>query len=95
MPRHGASKPIFLCVPSQNGLVPEFPQRQSTVRSTRSIARQSQIITIRGDSYRLCEKRRSGRLQKPGPAPAETETNDIMTGVSSSVARGRIALHET
>jgi DNA replication protein DnaC len=29
----------------------------------------SQIITIRGDSYRLREKRRSGLLQKAGPAP--------------------------
>jgi DNA replication protein DnaC len=28
----------------------------------------SQIITIRGDSYRLREKRRSGLLQKAGPA---------------------------
>ncbi len=33
----------------------------------------SHVITIRGDSYRLREKRRSGRLQKPAAAP-ETET---------------------
>ena len=33
----------------------------------------SQVITIRGDSYRLREKRRSGLLQKPAAAP-ETET---------------------
>ncbi len=29
----------------------------------------SHVITIRGDSYRLREKRRSGLLQKPAPAP--------------------------
>jgi DNA replication protein DnaC len=29
----------------------------------------SQVLTIRGDSYRLREKRRSGLLQKPAPAP--------------------------
>ena len=28
----------------------------------------STVITIRGDSYRLREKRRSGLLQKAGPA---------------------------
>jgi DNA replication protein DnaC len=33
----------------------------------------SQIITIRGDSYRLREKRRSGLLQKAGPAHENTE----------------------
>lgn len=33
----------------------------------------SQIITIRGDSYRLREKRRGGFLQKPAAAP-ETAT---------------------
>ena len=33
----------------------------------------SHVITIRGDSYRLREKRRSGLLQKPAAAP-ETET---------------------
>ena len=33
----------------------------------------SQVITIRGDSYRLREKRRSGLLQKPAAAP-KTET---------------------
>ncbi len=33
----------------------------------------SHVITIRGDSYRLREKRRSGLLQKPASAP-ETET---------------------
>ena len=32
----------------------------------------SHVITIRGDSYRLREKRRAGLLQKAGPAP-ETE----------------------
>jgi DNA replication protein DnaC len=34
----------------------------------------SHVITIRGDSYRLREKRRSGLLQKPAPAP-ETASN--------------------
>jgi hypothetical protein len=34
----------------------------------------STVITIRGDSYRLREKRRSGLLQKPGPAPQSNET---------------------
>jgi len=29
----------------------------------------SQVVTIRGESYRLREKRRSGLLQKPAPAP--------------------------
>ena len=29
----------------------------------------SQVVTIRGDSYRLREKRRSGLLQKAGAAP--------------------------
>ena len=33
----------------------------------------SQVVTIRGDSYRLREKRRSGLLQKPGTAPANPE----------------------
>jgi DNA replication protein DnaC len=32
----------------------------------------SQIVTIRGDSYRLREKRRCGLLQKAGPAPEPT-----------------------
>lgn len=30
---------------------------------------QSHVITIRGDSHRLREKRRSGLLQKTAPAP--------------------------
>ena len=30
----------------------------------------SHVITIRGDSYRLREKRRAGLLQKTGPAAA-------------------------
>ena len=34
----------------------------------------STVITIRGDSYRLREKRRSGLLQKAGPAPQTNET---------------------
>jgi DNA replication protein DnaC len=34
----------------------------------------STVITIRGDSYRLREKRRSGLLQKAGPAPRINET---------------------
>ena len=29
----------------------------------------SHVVTVRGDSYRLREKRRSGLLQKPAPAP--------------------------
>jgi hypothetical protein len=32
----------------------------------------SHVITIRGDSYRLREKRRSGLLQKAAAAPAAT-----------------------
>ena len=32
------------------------------------------IINIRGDSYRLREKRRSGLLQKAGPTLENTET---------------------
>jgi len=35
----------------------------------------SQVVTIRGDSYRLREKRRSGLLQKAGAAPAEPEND--------------------
>ena len=35
----------------------------------------STVITIRGDSYRLREKRRSGLLQKAGPALEPTETS--------------------
>jgi len=34
----------------------------------------SAVITIRGDSYRLREKRRSGLLQKAGPTLENTET---------------------
>jgi len=34
----------------------------------------STVITIRGDSYRLREKRRSGLLQKTGPALETNET---------------------
>jgi DNA replication protein DnaC len=34
----------------------------------------SSVITIRGDSYRLREKRRSGLLQKVGPALEPTQT---------------------
>jgi DNA replication protein DnaC len=33
----------------------------------------SQVVTIRGDSYRLREKRRSGLLQKAGAAPTNPE----------------------
>jgi DNA replication protein DnaC len=33
----------------------------------------SHVVTIRGDSYRLREKRRSGLLQKAGAAPANPE----------------------
>jgi DNA replication protein DnaC len=36
----------------------------------------STVITIRGDSYRLREKRRSGLLQKSAPA---SETNEAIT----------------
>src|ERR1041384_665888 len=35
----GAWKPIFLCVPSQNGFCAEWPQRQNQVFSTRSTLR--------------------------------------------------------
>jgi DNA replication protein DnaC len=34
----------------------------------------SHVVTIRGDSYRLREKRRSGLLQKAGAAPENPET---------------------
>ncbi len=34
----------------------------------------STVITIRGDSYRLGEKRRSGLLRKTGPMPITNET---------------------
>lgn len=34
----------------------------------------STVITIRGDSYRLREKRRSGLLQKAGTTPDTNET---------------------
>ncbi|TJX65314.1 MAG: ATP-binding protein, partial [Mesorhizobium sp.] len=34
----------------------------------------STVITIRGDSYRLREKRRSGLLQKTRPASESNET---------------------
>jgi len=33
----------------------------------------SHVITIRGDSYRLKEKRRSGLLQKPAAPEAKSE----------------------
>jgi DNA replication protein DnaC len=33
----------------------------------------SHVITIRGDSYRLKEKRRSGLLQKPAATEAKSE----------------------
>jgi len=33
----------------------------------------SHVITIRGDSYRLREKRRSGLLQKPAAAETKSE----------------------
>jgi DNA replication protein DnaC len=33
----------------------------------------SQVVTIRGDSYRLRGKRRSGLVQKPGAAPGQAE----------------------
>ena len=33
----------------------------------------SQVVTIRGDSYRLRGKRRTGLLQKAGAAPGQAE----------------------
>ncbi len=39
----------------------------------------SHVITIRGDSYRLREKRRAGLLQKAGPA-LETEVETTRRG---------------
>ncbi|WP_244645673.1 ATP-binding protein, partial [Salinarimonas ramus] len=42
----------------------------------------SHVITIRGESYRLREKRRSGLLQKAAPAPNITTSNS--EGVRSS-----------
>jgi hypothetical protein len=47
----------------------------------------STVITIRGDSYRLREKRRSGLLQKAGSTPADTETT---ASCSSIRPRGQI-----
>ena len=34
----------------------------------------SHVVTIRGESYRLREKRRAGLLQKAGPAPETPST---------------------
>ena len=39
LPAHGASKPTFLWVPSQNGFFDEWPQRQNQAFSTRSTLR--------------------------------------------------------
>src|SRR5215212_10798722 len=49
--RSAASKPIFECVPSQNGFVVEPPQRQSTMLSPispRSYSVPSASITVTG-----------------------------------------------
>ncbi len=43
----------------------------------------SHIVTIRGESYRLREKRRSGLLQKAAPAQPITSTQNTK-GVSLS-----------
>ena len=44
----------------------------------------SHVVTIRGESYRLREKRRSGLLQKAAPAQDNTNVQPRMEGVSSS-----------
>jgi DNA replication protein DnaC len=44
----------------------------------------SHVVTIRGESYRLREKRRSGLLQKAAPAQDNTNVHPRMEGVSSS-----------
>jgi hypothetical protein len=50
----------------------------------------SRGITIRGDSSRLREKRRSGLLQKPAPAPNHptADDNPMERGVNSSCRQG-------
>ena len=44
----------------------------------------SHVVTIRGESCRLREKRRSGLLQKAAPAQDNTNVQPRMEGVSSS-----------
>ena len=52
MPRHRASKPIRLWVPSQNGLLPEFPHLHSTARSIRSSARPvPELASTKGGAF--------------------------------------------
>ena len=43
----------------------------------------SHVVTIRGESYRLREKRRSGLLQKAASAQDNTNVQPTMEGVSS------------
>jgi hypothetical protein len=51
----------------------------------------SHVITIRGDSYRLKEKRRSGLLHKPGAADAKIVGDDHML-VETPVANAKITV---
>jgi hypothetical protein len=44
----------------------------------------SHVVTIRGESYRLREKRRSGLLQKAAPTHETTTVSPKTMGVSSS-----------
>jgi hypothetical protein len=44
----------------------------------------SHVVTIRGESYRLREKRRSGLLQKAAAAHETTTVSPKTMGVSSS-----------
>jgi DNA replication protein DnaC len=44
----------------------------------------SRVVTIRGESDRLCEKRRSGILQKAAPTHETTTVQPKTMGVSSS-----------
>ena len=44
----------------------------------------SHVVTIRGESYELRKKRRSGLLQRVAPAQDNTNVHPRMEGVSSS-----------
>ena len=50
----------------------------------------SHVVTIRGESYRLREKRRSGLLQKPAPAQDNTNVHPRMEGGVPRDAEGAV-----
>ena len=53
----------------------------------------SHVLTIRGDSYPLREKRRSGLLQKNTPMPETVQRGAVLTGGSANQGRlGRLAI---